>query len=124
MVVDRVGVRQLLDPPVQHDGDPVAHRERLVLIVRDEDERDAHLGLQELQLDLHLLSELSIQCPERLVQQQQARTVHERPCQRHALLLATRHLAGLAVRQPAHLHHLERLTHPPADLTPIDLLLA
>ena len=123
MVVDRVGVGQLLDPAVEHDGDPVAHGKRLVLVVRDEDERDPDLRLQQLQLDLHLLAELAVERAERLVQQQEARPVHQGARERDALLLPARHLPRLAVRQLAHLHHLERLADAAADLASIHLLL-
>ena len=49
-----------------------------------------------LQLDLHLLAELEVERAERLVEQQHARPVHERPRERDALALAARELAGLA----------------------------
>ena len=41
-----------------HDDDLVGHRQRLFLIVRDEDERDADLLLDVFELLLHLLAEL------------------------------------------------------------------
>ena len=40
-----------------HDDDLVGHRQRLFLIVRDEDERDADLLLDVFELLLHLLAE-------------------------------------------------------------------
>ena len=46
--------RHLLDPAVGHDGDAVAHGQRLFLVVGDIDEGDADLLLQRLQLDLQL----------------------------------------------------------------------
>jgi hypothetical protein len=56
--------------PEVEDADPVAHRQRFVLIVRDEQERDADLPLQRLQLGLHLLAQLQVERAERLVEQQ------------------------------------------------------
>jgi hypothetical protein len=53
-------------------GDPVGHRERLFLVVCHVDERESHLLLQRLQLDLQGLAELGVQSPERLVQQEHA----------------------------------------------------
>ena len=44
-VVDLLGLCDLLDHAVVHDGYPVAHRERFLLIVRDVDERDPDVAL-------------------------------------------------------------------------------
>ena len=88
--------RRLLDAAAVHHRDPVAHRERLLLVVRDEHERDPELGLERLQLDLQVLAQLRVERAERLVEQQHARPQHERPRERDALLLAARELAGLA----------------------------
>ena len=63
----------LLDPALVEDGDPVAHRERLLLVVRDVDERHPELLLDLLQLDLHLLAQLQVERAERLVEQERPR---------------------------------------------------
>ena len=63
----------LLDPALVEHGDAVAHRERLFLVVRDVDERDAEVALQRLQEDLHLLAQLQVERAERLVEQQHLR---------------------------------------------------
>ena len=86
----------LVDAAVAEDGDAVAHRQRLVLVVRHVDERDADVLLDALQLDLHLLAELEVEGAERLVEQQHARTVDERARERDALALAARELRRLA----------------------------
>ena len=49
-VVDLLRRADLLDPTPVHHGDAVAHRERFLLIVRDEDERDPGVALDPLQL--------------------------------------------------------------------------
>ena len=72
-VVDLLGRADLLDPPVAHHGDAVAHRERLALVVGDEDERDPDLALDPLELELHRLAQLEVERGERLVEQQRAR---------------------------------------------------
>src|SRR5487761_885947 len=64
-------------PAVQH-RDPVAHRQRLFLVVRHVHERDADLALHPEQLELHLLTELEIQRAERRVEQQRPGLVHDR----------------------------------------------
>ena len=58
----------LLDLAFVEDRDAVAHRQRFLLIVCDEDERDAHLTLDVLQLDLHLLAQFKIESAERLIE--------------------------------------------------------
>ena len=64
------GVPTCSTRPLRHHGDAVGHRERLLLVVRDVDERDADLLLQRLQLDLQRLAELGVQSAERLVEQE------------------------------------------------------
>ena len=114
--VDRVGVGELLDASLAHDRDAVAHRERLALVVRDEDERDAESRLDELELELHLFAQLAVEGAERLVQQQDGRAVDECACERDPLLLAAGELGGLAIGEAAHLHHVERGGHALAHL--------
>ena len=94
---------------VEHDRDAVAHAHRFFLVVGDEDERDAELALQQLQLDLHLLAQLAVERAERLVEQQHAGPVDQRAGDGDALLLATRHLPRLALGELGHLDHVERL---------------
>jgi hypothetical protein len=53
-----------------HDRDAVAHRERLFLVVGHEDERDADLALDALELELHHLAQLEVEGAERLVEQE------------------------------------------------------
>ena len=88
LFVDRLGRVRLLDAPLVHHRDPVAHRERLALVVRHEDERDPELGLERLELDLEILTELGVQRAQRLVEQQHAGLQHKRPRERDALLLS------------------------------------
>jgi hypothetical protein len=64
--------------------------------VRDVHETRAHLGLDALELDLHLTPQLQVQGTQRLIEEQHARMVDERPGNRDALLLATRELGRLA----------------------------
>ena len=73
VLVDVGGGPDLLDDAGVEDRDPVAHRQRLLLVVRHEDEGDADVALDRLELDLHLLAQLEVQGAERLVQQQHPR---------------------------------------------------
>ena len=115
-VVDLARRADLLDAALVHHRDAVAHRERLFLVVRHEDERDADLALDALQLELHRLAQLQVERAERLVEQQRARVVDERAGQRDALLLAAGELARLAVREVGEPHDLEQLADAPLDL--------
>ena len=69
-LVDLRGGAHLLDAAPVEDGDPVAHGERLVLVVGDVDERDAQLRLDGLELQLHLLAQLEVERAEWLVEEQ------------------------------------------------------
>ena len=106
----------LLDPAGAEHRDPVAHRERFLLVVGHVDERDPDLVLDLVQLDLHLLAQLEVERAEGLVEEQDARPVHERPRQRHALPLAAGELAGLAPLVAAQADHRERVADPALPL--------
>ena len=93
----------LLDAAALEDREPVAHRQRLVLVVGDVDEGDADLPLERLELDLHLLAELQVEGAERLVEEQDARAVDQRAGEGHALALAAGELAGPASPKPGEL---------------------
>ena len=71
---------------------------RLLLVVRDVDERDADLLLDVLELDLQLPAQAQVQRAERLVEQQRARAVDERAGERDALLLAAGELRRACAR--------------------------
>ena len=58
-LVDLGRAADLLEAAVVEDGDPVAHGQRLLLVMGDEDEGDADVALELLELDLHLLGAAS-----------------------------------------------------------------
>ena len=101
---------------VAHDRDAVRHRERLLLVMRDQHEGDPRLLLEALQLALHLLAQLQVEGRKRLVEQQHAGLGRQRTGQRHALLLAARELGGPAAGKPLEPHHGQGLGNPDADL--------
>ncbi len=70
--VDARRLVELLDVALVHHRDPVRQRQRLGLVVRHVDERDADFLLQVDELDLHLLAQLGVERGERLVEQQHA----------------------------------------------------
>ena len=87
----------------------VAHRQRLLLVVRDVEERHPELALQRLQEHLHLLAELQVERAERLVEQQHLRPVDDRAGERDPLALAAGELHRLALAVLVEAHHLEHL---------------
>ena len=87
----------------------VRHGQRLLLVVRDEQEGLAGPLLDRLQLDLHLLAQLGVERAERLVEQQHLRVGRERPHQRHALALAAGELRRHALGVVLELHEREQL---------------
>ena len=97
LLVDLPRRARLLDPALVHHRDAVAHRERFLLVVRDEDERDAEVGLDRLQLDLQVLAQPRVERSERLVEQEHARHQDERAGERDPLLLTAGELLGLAL---------------------------
>ena len=124
--VGHVGVAGLLvhlarhadlhDPAGVHHRQPVGHGQRFLLVVGDVEERDADPLLQRLQLDLERPPQLGVQRAERLVEQQHRGVEHQRPGQRHPLLLAAGQHAGAPLGVLGHLHQVQRLADLLADL--------
>ena len=96
----------------------MAELEGLLLVVRDEDRRDAERLLDLLQALAQLRADLDVERAERLVEQQHRRLVRERPRERDALLLAARELALVAVAEPAQADEVEQLLAPLARARP------
>ena len=87
----------LLDPAVAHHDDPVRHCQRLGLGVGHEDESDAEVDLQQLQLRLDGLAEIGVERAERLVEQQDVGLDHQPARERDALPLPAGKPVGLLV---------------------------
>ena len=71
------------------------------------DEGQSDLGLDALELHLHLAAQLQIQGPERLIEQQDLGPVDQRPRQGNPLLLPPGELGRLAAGQVRELHEFE-----------------
>ena len=117
---DRVG-RVVLGEhaALAEDRDPVAHRDRLVDVVGDEDHRLRDLAVQPAQLLLQPGARDRVERAERLVHQQHRRVGGERAGEPDALALAARELRRVALRvrllEP---DELEQLRRPLADPLP------
>ena len=75
--------------------------------MRHVNEGDADVVLEALDEELHLLTQLQVEGSERLVEQEDSRTVDERACERDPLLLTSRELTRLALSVPAQLDEVE-----------------
>src|SRR5690606_32749214 len=97
MLIDLRGRADLLDPAQVEERDAVAHRQRLFLVMRDEDERDADALLNGLEFHLHLLAQFQVEGAERLIEQQNFGMIDQSPGESDALSLSAGELGGFAV---------------------------
>ncbi len=77
----------------------------------DENDGGAELGMDALQLGPHLQPQTGIEVRQRLIQKQDAGIDRQHPRQSHALLLAARQLAGIAVAVLLDVQRLHHLCH-------------
>ena len=122
MFVELARPRDLLDQAEVHDGDAVAHRQRLFLVVRDVHERGARARLDLLELELHLLAQLEVERAQRLVEQQGRRLVDERAREGDPLLLPAGELPGPALLHPLEAHRAHRLRDASPHIVAADAL--
>src|SRR5581483_4392516 len=90
--------------------------ERLLLVVRHVDERDADLLLERLELDLQGLAELGVERAERLVEEQDGGVQDQGAGERHPLLLPAGELRGPPATEPLEPDERERLGDLPPGL--------
>ena len=91
------------------DRDPIAHGERLLLIVRHVEEGGAGRLLDLGQLALHLAADLFVERGERLVEQQELWPRGQGAGDRHSLLLAARELGDAALLEAGQPDQVEQL---------------
>jgi hypothetical protein len=103
-VVEDLRGPHLFDLAQVHHRDRVGHGHGLLLVVGDVHEGQPDLGLDPLELDLHLSAQLEVQAPKRFVEQEHLGVVDQGPSDCDALLLATGQLGRLAVGQVGQLH--------------------
>jgi hypothetical protein len=112
----------LFDASGIHHHDTVGDGHRFFLVVGDENEGDAELGLQVLELQLHALAQFHVQGRERLVEQQQFRLIDDGASQGHALLLPAGQRAGKAILQGFQADHRQGFARLDPGLGAIDPL--
>ncbi len=111
LLVDLERRPHLLELAVLHDGDAVAHRHRLDLVVRDVDRRRLQAVLELADLGAHLDAELGVEVRERLVEEEDGGLSRDGPADRDPLPLAARELLRLAVEELRDAEHLGGLVH-------------
>ena len=112
LAIDDLRRRALLDPSAHHHRHAVAERERLVLVVGDEDRRGAG-GAEDLaDVATKLCPQGGVEVRERLVEQHDVRPRRERPSERHPLLHAARQLIRHVGSGVDEVDQLEQLANP------------
>ena len=106
-LVEIPGSADLLQPAFMQHRQPVTEAQGLFAVVGDQQEGDAYLSLNALQLAAHAAAQIGIEGGEGLIQQQGRRRVDQGPGQSHPLLLATRELVGATLGEGGELHHLQ-----------------
>ena len=111
----------LLDDPLVHDGDTVADRQGLALVVGDIHRGDSRSFLDGPDRSTHLDAKLRVQVGKGLVHQQHVGLDDDGPGKGDTLLLAAGHVLGLPVAKRGNLHHVEHLLHAPCLLRILDV---
>src|SRR5439155_839944 len=98
-LVQRFWCIELLQLPVVHDGDAIAHGHCFDLIVGDVDRRPANALMKLLQHRAGLDAQLRVEVGERLVHEEDGGLARDRTTDRDTLALATRELLRLALEE-------------------------
>ena len=106
----------LLNASLIEHNNRIRKRQRLFLVVCDINEGYAHLLMQFLELNLHILSHLEVKRCKRFVEKEHLRIIHERTRNGYPLLLTARKRFNGTVVIVGHAHHLEHLLHTLVDL--------
>ena len=98
----------MLNYTIIKNRNTIGHGQRFGLIMRDVDDSNAQLFVNVFYFVLHLLPQILVQGAERLIHKHQVGLEHQRPCHRHALLLAARELAGPTATEVGQANHVQR----------------
>ena len=108
LVVDLARGGELLDPAFGHDGDPIADRQCLVLVVGHAHRRQADPFDDLAQFHLHGTAQLGIERVERFVHQQHLGVQNQRTGKRDALLLTAGQRLWKAIAEARQRNHVQR----------------
>ena len=90
----------LLDQPLVHNNDPVRHGQCFFLIVSYKNKSNTQFIFYLNQLLLHVLTQLQIQCSQRLIQKQHFRLIYNSTGNGNTLLLSTGQRHRMSVFKP------------------------
>ncbi len=105
--VEGFGVTALDDLALVHQENPVGHGQRFFLVVGHENRGQAQFALDLADLFAQVFANPCIQRRQRFIQQQQARTGHQRAGEGHALTLAAGHLVRITAGEVLEFHQLQ-----------------
>src|SRR6218665_452648 len=91
-LIDFFGGPHLFDAALVHDRNCIRHDHRLLLVVGDVQERQPHIQLNGLSLDLHLPVQLKVKCAKGFVYKQDCGAVNDGSGKSKPLLLTSRKL--------------------------------
>ena len=120
-LVELLRAGHLLELPLAHDRDAIAHRHGLDLVVRDVDRGRAEVALECADLGSHLDAQLRVEVRQRLVHQERLGLADDRPAHRDALALPAGQRTRLLVEQLLETQDLGGVLDPPVDLPLVDL---
>ena len=106
----------LLDAAGLHDDDPIGHRHRLNLVMRDIDHGRAQAPVQRLDFAAHLDPQLGVEVGKRFVEQEDLRISHDRATHRDPLTLTSGQCLRLALEQRHQTQDFRRLAYLPGFL--------
>ena len=115
LVINALGVANLLDAAIVHHHNRIRHGERLFLIVRDIYKGNTQFLLHSLELQLHFAAQLEIQRAQRLVQKEHLRLVDQSARNGDALLLPAGKRIHAALFIAIHLHQAQHAVHAGGD---------
>src|SRR6185369_6240228 len=103
--------RDLLKTAGRHHADPIAHRQRLFLVVGHEERRRPDRDLDAPDLLAELSTDLRVERGEWLVEQEHLGLDRQRPGERDPLLLTAGHLEGVVVPAPSQSDQVQELSY-------------
>ena len=115
-VVEVLGSADLLEPSGVHQPHAGRDRQRLVLVVGDQDEGGAELGLDAQEFLPDLMAHVAVEGRHRLVEEERPRAADQRPADSHPLLLPAGKLRRVAPLEPGEADERQHLADPPVDL--------
>ncbi len=121
VLVEHGGRVDLLDEAGAHDGDAVAERHGLGLVVRHVDHRGAEAALDARDLGAHLHAQLGVEVRQRLVHQERLRIAHDRAAHGDALALPAGEVRRLALEVLLEVEDLGGLGDLAVDLARVGL---